>query len=240
MTFIRQSSIEPSIIIEANNEQDASNVDVALSRIKTTESGKSLLKAITQNSSSDKQVTIRNNGFDLNNTIPQLSEKQLKKYQSQINEGHQTNEDFARQLSLKRKYTKGEGTSALVTYNPNVIDLCVKGTDHFVPMNYMDPNTPFRNNDMTLYSFLVHAMRILKGTYTDDLSENGHDDEEIRAIGNRQYADEPISENAFRKEKNYPLRAYYETDNMFNVVGIAQRPGPSLIQNHEDNFRRGL
>lgn len=246
MTIIRNSSVEPRIIIQANSEVQANAVDTALNRIRSTESGSSLLKEIHNHSDNTKKIKIINKPNDMNHTIPVLTDRQRNRYADRMHMSGEDDESVARELALKGKFMKGEGTSADVIYNAGFIDQSMVSYNErgerielpqFDPIQ--GPHSPWGlpNNDMTLFNFLIHGMRMLKGTFTDNGTPKGTDDEETRAIGVGKYSDEPITENVFRREMHLPFRAYYVSDHVTNVNFTPSTMRPGIIQTDSVNER---
>jgi len=237
MTLIRTSGVEPRILIQADTQVQINNVDAALLRIKLTDSGRSLLKEIHNNSDLLKRIKIINKPNDMNHVIPVLTEDQRNKFADRMHQTGEDEESVAREIALKGKYFKGKGTSAEVIYNSGFIDQSQIAIIDNMKVDYpifdpvQGPNSPFGlpNNDMTLFNFLVHGMRILKGTYTDNLTDKGTIDEESRAIGEGKYFDKLITENRFRQEMQLPLRAYYVSDGT-NVNFTLSTMRPGIIQ----------
>jgi len=205
----RPAVSEPKIIIHAPNEDRYSTVDGALSRIRLMPAGKALLDEIRYHSTDGKRIVIEAVPFSHNSATPDVSDKQAEKMTVEQLENEDIREQEGRRHALKRfGVLNGSGSSAHIRHNPKFLEDGVFGRPH---QHYIENYASYGmdNNDSTLYNNLVHAMRMLKGTYTDDLSFEGKEDEEIRGIGVGKYEGFPISENQYRQQIGIPLRAYY-------------------------------
>ena len=229
MNIIRNSIIEPSIELHTPTELMQIDLNFALARIKNTPSGEALLREITKYSQNTKQVRIIATPLESNDVIPELSHSQMIKAPADIMRNPVARDQMARQFALKKGRSKGEGASARIVYNRSRVDTSVQNLrDEEFIAEHNENGIGLPNNDPTLFNNLVHAMRILKGTYTDDTTREGITDEEARAIGAGDYEGNPISENAFRQNVGLPLRAYYSgVETTRNFINMMKRPGLS-------------
>lgn len=180
-------------------------VDDALSKLASKANGQSLLQALKDNSSSSKGrlVEIRLTTGSTS-AAPFLTAEQRRKYKIDESDILTDNEKAVDVLHKKRK-----GTSATVSWNPEV-GLAIQKDGR--------PNLAYdaEKSYLTLAHELVHAHRMLKGTYTGGVGDR-HDrstpagKEELRAVGLGKYKDEKLTENAIRKEHGEPLRRYYNS-----------------------------
>ncbi|PPC63830.1 hypothetical protein C1Y41_04085 [Pantoea sp. ICBG 1758] len=213
------------ISIEANRQEDVNEIDTLITRIRNTTAGKSLLKTIESESRNGRSIHIMENSWMPSQTVPVLTESQAASRDLYPRVLHQESMDTARTLAVKKGMFKAEGTAAYMHFNlreGNIVDS--RGETTYAPYR-QSMNEKVAN----LAHELIHAMRILKGTYTNDESDKGYEDEEMRAIGSGKYADEAISENKIRQ----PLALYTRdsgpfTENTFGLNGSNARPGVSF------------
>jgi len=227
MDVIRNSIIVPSIELHTPGENGQHELNFALARIKNTPSGEALLREITKYSQNTKQVRIIATPMVSNDVFPELSHSQMLKAPPEIMRNPTARDQMARQFALKKGRSKGEGASARIIYNRSRVDISIQNLrdEEFIAENN-EHGIGLPNNDPTLFNNLVHAMRILKGTYTDDTTRKGIEDEEARAIGAGSYEGNPISENAFRQNVGLPIRAYYSgLERTRNFTNLMKRPG---------------
>jgi hypothetical protein len=226
MNVIRNSVVEPSIELHTPTELGQIDLNFALARIKNTPAGTALLNEIRENSIKTKQIRIIANPLESNQVYPELSHKQMEQMPREVMVYPEMRDYKARNFALKKGFFKGEGASARIIYNRSRVDSSVFGIrDEEFIAEFNENGVGLPNNDPTLFNNLVHAMRILKGTYTDDNTLEGREDEEVRAIGNGDYKGFPISENEFRQQIGFPLRAYYPDVTNDQSRPLMQRPG---------------
>jgi len=216
-----ESIAAPGFIIHARNRSDFDLADSALANLVNSTVGLNLLNEILRNSSHGRNVTVFVTYAMNSNTFPKPTQNQMNRLGLLPSDPEGVKVEAARPLALKRRFMKGEGTSATVYWNPNertpTLPRHIHVTADRQPLNSeltlvgIDSNRTYIEGTSfaTLVHELVHAMRIVKGTYTDDLSDEGKSNEERRALGVIEYRNEPISENAFRAEQQMPLRAWY-------------------------------
>jgi len=146
-----------------------------------------------------------------------LTHDQMNKLNLHSDQPHEVLINAARPLALKKgRFMKGEGTRATVYWNPHENPSTVPLMHHVTQTSALTlvGSDSGRTRvvglvEANLVHELIHAMRILKGTYTDDTSPEGRANEERRALGVNEFANEGISENAFRREMELPLRAWF-------------------------------
>ncbi|NIG12917.1 hypothetical protein F3J37_01645 [Pantoea sp. Al-1710] len=217
------STIVPEITISTENAAGFMNTDHALAQIGNTQSGATLLSEIVKYTKDTKKVKIYIQHTEDSHTIPVLSNKQAEKTNLSKSYHNEESLDAARKFALKKKLTKGEGASALVYWNP--AEAHISFSQGYTQYSVNEGGV----NRFQLANELVHAMRILKGTYTDDKTIEGSTNEEMRGLGVFQYENEPISENKIREQSGFYLRAYYPVvTNVSGNTGSNTRPGPSL------------
>ena len=216
-----QSVAVPGIKIYARNRDDYDRADSSLAMLADSTVGVNLLNEILRHSSHGRQVTVFVTRGTHSNTVPKPTQNQMNRLGVFHSDPEHVHVNAARPLALKGRVMKGEGTSATVYWNPDertpTLPRHMHVTHDRQPLSSQLTLVPYDSNrtyvsgtpEATLAHELVHAMRILKGTYTDDLSDEGKSNEERRALGVMEYANEPISENALRREQQMPLRAWY-------------------------------
>lgn len=178
-------------------------VDDALTKLASKANGLSLLQALNNNSSSSKGRLVEIKvTTDSSHAAAFLTREQRHKYK--IDESEITlNNDKAVDIL----HRKGQGTSATVFWNPEVaVTLDAAGRPSLV----YDAQKSY----LVLAHELVHAHRILKGTYTGGVGDRQDRStpagkEELRAVGLGKYKNEKLSENGIRKEHGEPLRKSY-------------------------------
>jgi len=211
-----QSSFVPSIRLEGSNA-GISYADLTISNMMSTTVGLNLLKEITRHSNNGREVKIFVSENSRSSTVPMLTPDQMNKLHLYSDQPHEVLSNAARPLALKKgRFLKGEGTRATVYWNPHENPSTVPLMHHVAQTSALTlvGSDSGRTRvvglvEANLVHELIHAMRILKGTYTDDNSPEGRANEERRALGVNEFANEGISENAFRREMELPLRAWF-------------------------------
>lgn len=145
-------------------------------------------------------------------TRPVLSDAQAKKFN--VSKDWRTPEHNARAYQAaakKRMWRKGEGTSAMVDWNTSQgLTLDTDG----VPLSTCDSSKAY----LGLAHELIHAYRMLKGTFTTDPNGDSGDryrngtgaaKEERRAVGLDEFANKKPAENSIRRENTEPERTAY-------------------------------
>jgi Ca2+-binding RTX toxin-like protein len=177
--------------------------EAALDKLRNTRSGLKLLSSLENRIAHGKDllITYTTGG---NEARPQLTESQLGKYapknlEDQIN--------IAYKLAHKGVFFKGEGTSAVVSFNPD-------RSLEITPEGEMYPITSPLKAHLLLAHELVHANRLMKGTSagasgSDADPGSGRWQEESRAVGLGKWKDKTPSENSIRKELGEPTRPGY-------------------------------
>ncbi|MCA8003354.1 XopG/HopH/AvrPtoH family type III secretion system effector [Burkholderia metallica] len=184
-------------------------VDNALSLIRMGVTGCQLIEKLTSLSRGGKKVTIRPTTGSAT-TRAALTEAQLKS-RVYIKGGDldPLHNQAAVSLAQPRFFgiVKGAGASAVINWNPDqslVID------ENGRASNGNDEGRSY----LILGHELVHANRILKGTYTGGASDRRDPatpaaKEERRAIGIGEFLGKTPSENSIRQEHGEPLRWRY-------------------------------
>lgn len=211
----------PGILIRARGREDFNRADSSLASLADSTVGVNLLNEILRHSCHGREVTVFVTRGTNSNTVPKPTQQQMNRLGVYHSDNEQLQIEAARPLALKGRFLKGEGTSATVYWNPDertpTLPRHMHVTSDRQPLNSeltlvgIDSNRTVvgGTSTATLAHELVHAMRIVKGTYTDDLTDEGKSNEERRALGVMEYANDPISENAYRREQQLPLRAWY-------------------------------
>jgi len=217
-----ESISAPGFIIHTRGRENYNLGDSALAKLTESTVGLNLLNEILRHSDHGKQVTVFvTRGMD-SMTVPKPTQQQMNRLGLYHSNNEQILIEYARPLALKGRFLKGEGTSATVYWNPDERPGALPRHRHvtsdrqplsseLTPISSVDTDATVFDGPFTptLAHELVHAMRIVKGTYTDDLTDEGRSNEERRALGVMEYANDPISENAYRREQGLPLRAWY-------------------------------
>jgi len=207
--IVRSSHVLPNVIIEASSESDVLKAENALSKIGSRPNGKGILNQVYNNARNGKTLKISVVSGRPNSTYPTLTLSQIVKHKASPDEKNIENIIIASSLAQKRgKGRKGEGTSSIIEWNPNLsVDVDIDG----IPFRGFDKNAAF----LSLTHELIHGYRILKGTFLgNDRNERNNPDslfmrEEDRAVGVNKSKSNNLSENGVRKEHGYPLRSQY-------------------------------
>jgi len=199
MQYSIQSAIAPFINIHHNNLDVMQEVDTALLKLERLPAGHALLGKLRQLSTNGKSLKIYASTQFKNITQPALTSAQIATYNLNANNNHQMR-SLAYTLCTKfQRHHKGEGTSAIVYFNPatgvqpNKFGEVQQAPNHF-------------GNHFTLGHLLIHAMRMMKGNYQGQDMENYSPNranqlrEENRAMGLGEFFRRPISVNKMREQ----------------------------------------
>jgi len=211
-----QSYQVPAMRLEGSR-QGIDYAENTLANLKSTTVGRNLLSEITRHSQNGREVKIFVSEHARSSTFPILTHDQMNKLNLHSDQPHEVLINAARPLALKKgRFVKGEGTRATVYWNPHENPSTTPLMHHVAQTSALTlvGSDSGRTRvvglvEANLVHELIHAMRIVKGTYTDDTSSEGRANEERRALGVNEYANEGISENAFRREMELPLRAWF-------------------------------
>jgi len=202
MRVIDRASSANCIKINAPDEFAFNEVNLALYRIKHTNAGHNLLSKIEKYSKNGKEVeVVYRTIVDDTHTVPTLTPKQAEKNNLMASPFHQMSISRAAQYARQGRISKGEGASATIMLNPWGHTL-----HHVSPQQLAGQE---ENYDSSLAHQLIRAMHIVRGSSLDDNSPVGREREMERAMGVREFADEPISENMIRMELGLPMRGSY-------------------------------
>jgi ribosome-binding factor A len=201
---VKESVIAPGILIEEEYHRPSfyDEVESALSKISKGTSGLKLIDVIQGNMVSEKIMLIsytRESQHAKAFLTPRQEHKHIK-----LTDEKQKNH-MAKLLSRKGLFSKGEGSSVQIFFNPDV------GSE------INNEGRSILNNDaekayLILAHEMIHGMRYLKGTsilYTGTLDDpkSGMTMEEHRTIGIGTR--KSPSENTIRMEHGEPLRRLY-------------------------------
>jgi len=211
------SCLGPAITIETEKSEFFTKTDEHIKTIYSKPAGRELLDEILKLSKNGKGVQIYVVDYLKPVSTPILTKNQMEKYK--ITEGpmHPDHNAMALKLCTKTGILKSEGTSCLIDFNINIY---AKIDQHGRPVLEKNANLSY----ISLAHELVHAYRILKGTFTGTMGDP-HDitskaaEEEDRAVGINAYANERFSENAIRKEHGLPQRLQYSTEGKEKKAG---------------------
>lgn len=182
----------------------AQETEKNLVKISQTESGKQVFSAITRHCQNGRYVII--SASEKTYASPFLTDKQEEKYA----QGSSVIEKnvIALELCRKQGMVKATGVCAQVYFNPNLsLDIDEQG---WPCVNKHNPGDAF----IALFHELIHGMKMLKGTCTNDGNDRydprtGAAKEEQRTVGIGQWATKMPSENSLRRELGKPLRLHY-------------------------------
>jgi hypothetical protein len=204
--FSKASTVAPAVQIYGPKGYHE-KVDEALLKIIKAPSGKKLIDGFAGPAGKKNFVTITDAG-PRDATFPRLNEKQAEHVKKNL--GAETEDRVAARLAQKRSFgRKGQGANAEIVWRPNEsLDLNQDGR----PIGMI--GTPDEAH-LALAHELVHARRIVKGTYTGAMGDR-HDPttpagkEELRAVGIGSLRNRTrVSENSVRKDLKFPLRTSY-------------------------------
>lgn len=207
MNTITPSIVAPFIAISHATPEAYQSAEQALNTISQGENGAKLLSKIRDVSTNGK--ALRLNVVNIESTArPMLTARQAQIHGIPDNEFNVANNEMATSLASKKGFgRKGDGTSAVVDWNP----ADALSIDHLGrPTLVNDPQTAYAS----LAHELVHGYRIMKGTYTGG-SGNRYDpstpagEEENRAVGIGKYSRNKLSENGVREDHGLPMRLRY-------------------------------
>ncbi|NIG12922.1 hypothetical protein F3J37_01620 [Pantoea sp. Al-1710] len=197
-----QSAIAPFISIHHNNLDVMQEVDTALYKLERLPAGRALLGKLRNLSNEGRSLKIYASTRYKNIARPILTHSQLNRYVVDATNNHQM-QALAYNLcsNMRRgKVNRGEGTSAVVYFNP----MMSRSPDPWGGAK-RDPN--HYGNHFTLGHVLIHAMRMMKGNYQGGNMENysgfrSHQRrEEERALGIGEFYRKEISENKMRLQE---------------------------------------
>jgi len=215
MNRIQNSYFSKNILIESDSENDAKKVNEALKQINASSTGANLLKQINDLSINGKMVIIKIVDNHESSTRPKLTEQQCTKHKVTNNHFDSNHNKIAANLAEKKSVIKkGEGTSAFVVWNKT----------EYLSIDGLGFPTVVKNETLsfiTLVHELIHAYRILKGTYSGSYGDvkdptSPKADEEFRAVGIRGHENKKFSENTVRRDHDLPIRAHYFSSQTFS------------------------
>ncbi|MGY2180996.1 XopG/HopH/AvrPtoH family type III secretion system effector [Pseudomonas agarici] len=203
-----QSQISPHITIEAISQSHINKAETALQRLASKPNGACLLDEIKRFSKNGRSLRINVVDATINTSVrAALTTKQAKAHNLPVDDLNPRSYSKAVALANKKGFLKGEGTSAIIDWNPaQYPDIANDGRPRLV-----------ENEELAFVSLaheIVHGYRIMKGTFTGGQTNRYSPGtpaaaEEARAVGIGKYSGESLSENGVRQEHNLPLRAYY-------------------------------
>jgi hypothetical protein len=197
--------------------------------------GQKLINGFRRPARKGKRLTIVETGQSQSQTIAKLNEQQAarSKYRRF---GETQKEDAATKLAqkgfLRIKSLKGEGANAETSWNPyRKLELDDQGR----PTEYADDETGENSKSyLTLANQMIHARRIVRGTYSGSPQDTDRQNpstpagqEEMRAIGlntNR------VSENSIRRENSEPERSQYAPANAGLSLDQIRALNPEQLQ----------
>lgn len=195
-------------------EQYKQAVEHSLHEIYSGPSGQDLLLNIMKMAESgERKITVKEVGINHNfGTQAMLTESQEKKHRPR---NFEQNKRIAFSLGEPSLLWKGEGTSAMIMWNPQKGSLAL--TENGSPARVCDGGQ--EDSFTVLAHELIHAQHIMKGTRKSGYDGRERYDsstpagkEENRAVGVGKYAysiTKQPSENSIRAEHGLPLRNKY-------------------------------
>lgn len=215
---VARSHTAPFINIKYESKADYRKTESALAKLDMGPNGNRLMYELSQLSRNGKTLTIVANPNTTTGATPTLTKSQLKRFNVSDSEYDIQHNQIAKKLAQKKRFGfKGEGTSAIVRWNPS---LAVNVTNEGLHVAVNDERQSF----ISLGHELIHAYRMMKGTYTGDHSDRytpgtrSHQEEQ-RALGIGIHAKRSFSENSLRSEHSMNLRAKYIIDDNRSVIG---------------------
>jgi hypothetical protein len=184
-------------------------VNKALEKIHEGETGRRLIEELKPFAEDGKYVSIKRT-MAMTNATPILTKSQEAKYGIDEDKVIASN-DKASKLAQKTALSSGTGTAVEIRWNP-IIGLVLNKDGAPIATNNAEKSY------LALAHELVHARRIVKGTYTgavgskyDPHSPAGK--EELRAVGIGKFKNKAPSENSIRAEHGETLRTSYPRQN---------------------------
>jgi len=215
---IARSHIAPFINIRYENKSDLRKTESALSKIDTGQKGNNLIYQLSRLAKNGKTITIVADRNTTTGTVASLTKSQIRKYGVSEHEYNIEHNQIANKLSQKRRFGfKGEGTSALIQWNPS---LSVKVNNEGIHNLVNDEKEAF----ISLAHQLIHSYRMMKGTFLGTESNRYQEGsnswrEQLRAIGLGNYSNHALTENSIRQEHSMNLRTRYNFDRNDSIVG---------------------
>jgi hypothetical protein len=192
------------IEVPNRNPEFYAETEAALATLRNTRSGVKLLSSLESRIAHGKELLITYTSGG-NEARPQLTESQLGKYGAR---SLAEQIEIAYKLAHKGHFFKGEGTGAVVSFNPErSLDIAADGQMSIIKSS--------AKAHLLLAHELIHANRLMKGTSagasgseTDPGSARWQ--EEWRTVGLGKWKNKTPSENSFRKEMGEPTRPDYQ------------------------------
>lgn len=206
------SNVAPHIDMEYENRlypDYPDKVNQALDRLKAGRTGGQLLDNLASLSRNGKKVTIRPTTGSATTRAALTEAQQASRPRIAGDDRDPLHNKAAVTLAQPRFFgrIKGSGARAIIHWNPDQsLDVDEQGR--------VSSSNDERRSYLVLGHELVHANRILKGTYTGG-SGDRYDPatpaarEERRAIGIGEFDGKTPSENSIRQEHGEPLRKKY-------------------------------
>jgi len=197
------STVIPSIILEAVTVNELITIDKALKQIKNTQTGRNLLTEIRELSTNGRSVEIHTHKDFINCATAVMTSSQLARFNIKYNDVLKNTWKALEISRRKNNHQNGEGVSTIIDYNP----------DHSLGVN--EQGKTIRTNDrslsyVSLFHELVHAMRFMSGSHMSDGESDkpgtAKHEEELRVIGIGKYKNSHLNENQLRNELGLPIR----------------------------------
>jgi len=215
---ITRSHTVPYININYETKSDLIKAESALAKLDLFPKGNRLMYELGKLCGNDKTLLIIVSPNNTTGAIPTLTKSQINRFKVSESEYYIEHNHIANKLAQKKRFgIKGEGTSAIVNWNPS---LSVNISNEGLQIAVNDEKQSF----ISLGHELIHAYRMLKGTYTGDHSDRytvgtRSYQEEQRVLGIGIYEKKILSENSLRAEHNLNLRLKYTIDYNNSVIG---------------------
>jgi len=216
---IARSHAAPFINIRYETKAELRKTEAALSKLDMGPNGNKLMFELNRLSRNGKTLTIVASNNTTTGALPTLTKSQVRRFGVSESEYDLEHNQIANKLAQKRRFgLKGEGTSAIVRWNPS-LSVNVDNDGFHSLVN--DEKQAF----ISLAHELIHGYRMMKGTYTggegDRYTEGTRaQKEEARAVGLGLHSKRSFSENSIRSEHSMNLRAKYMIDENLSVVGL--------------------
>jgi len=215
---IARSHAAPFINIRYETKAELRKTESALSKLDMGPNGNLLMYELSRLTKNGKTLTIVASNKTTTGAMTTLTKSQIRRFGVSESEYDLEHNEIANNLAQKGRFgRKGEGTSAIVRWNPS---LAVNVDNEGIHTLVNDEKEAF----ISLAHELIHGYRMMKGTYTGGEGDRYKEGtraqkEEARAVGFGLHTKRSFSENKIRHEHNINLRAKYAIDSNQAIIG---------------------